>query len=138
MTTIKNIFNKLHKADKLELANEKIELSLAKDIQSELKKLQSEESRMSMFGSQIDEAEEELEKAKNFMFETSEDARDFTEKLEKQLMSTWDTLSAADDMAEELGVPPSDIPFLADLNQLFEELGSKLEALNDQIEGIER
>ena len=39
MTTIKKIFNKLHNADKLELATEKIELSLAKDIQSELKKL---------------------------------------------------------------------------------------------------
>jgi hypothetical protein len=137
MTTIKNIFNKLHKADKIELATEKIELSVAGDLKDLLNSLNKMEGRFLMTFGMLENSQEELEKRKEIHNDNIEDANSLLQETDSELRNAWNTVSRAEDLAEELGVPESDIANYEQVKELFERLSQeyseKLENLVKQV-----
>lgn len=137
MTTIKKIFNKLHKAEKVELATEKIELSLAQDLKELESDLNRMEGRFLMTFSMLEDSDDALEKAQEIHKDNIEDADSLLQETDTQLRNAWNTVSRAEDLAEELGVPDSDIPNYQEVKELFERLSQdfseKLENLVKQV-----
>lgn len=121
MTTIKKIFNKLHNANKLELANEKVELSIARDIQQSLAELKNIIGDVENKRADLRQYFFELEEAQEKYDGSIDDTRDVINMAEREYETAYDYIQRAEEMANELGVNPSEINNYDELVSVYDE-----------------
>ena len=135
METHKRIYNKL--ADKVELASEKIELSIASDIQKAIKALITQEKEMNKANKEILSALKVLEQAKK---QSENTYQKYKVGISGQLsINPFTVIREAKEAAKELGINAnaikgfdileSDIEFNQDLKKEVETQRDKLQRL---------
>ena len=108
MNTQKTVFNRLFaEAKKTELESQKVELSIAGDVQKALKSLTAQEKAMLKNQKQIEGATDKLKKAKS---EASKVYDEFKLNIAPRLsINPYTVMNEARAMAKYLGVDPSNI-----------------------------
>ena len=115
MRTQRRVFEKLSETTKVELASERIELSLAGDIQKVLKNISSKRK-------DINNTKKILEKAKDKALDVREEGKD---TFDRGMAVREDII----DMAKELGVKSNDV-------KGFKELDKNLDLLEKEFQEL--
>ena len=139
---LNKVFSKLAKAEKTELASEKVELTVAGDINSAIKKMISSEKSLETIGTQANKAEDKHEKALLKAYNDSQNDQDNLQdklnKLRSQKAESEKALAAAQKAAKDLGLNAKDIPGYAVLQKLVDDYASLFNAATDDVEKISK
>lgn len=109
MSTLKTVFNKLTKEEKVELKSEKIELSLADDLEKAVVKMERVRSSAYGFRKDVDTLESNIKpllKDKREYEQVFKGYKPFLKKAEDELQETFKNVQK---IADDLGIPVSNL-----------------------------
>ena len=138
MNTQKSVYNRLFsKVEKTELESQKVELSIAGDVQKALKSLTAQEKAMLKNQKAIEKAYTQINKAKR---EATEVYNEFKVGVAPGLsINPYTVLKEARAMAKDLGVVPSNIKGFDELEdeaKYNEDLKKKIEATRNELQKL--
>jgi len=123
-TTIERIFETLSESTKVELASEKIELSVAGDIKKGINKVKALLKQMSA-------SKKSVQKARDVFESAGDKARNITDEANSFYNAQIDVQEKAEKIAKELGVNAGDISGFNVLDDLLFDLKKAEKELDD-------
>jgi uncharacterized coiled-coil DUF342 family protein len=140
-TTIERIFEQLSETTKVELASEKIELSITDDAKKVIDNAKQEASKGDEFLKKhkaniknYEKLKKDLKAGSNIIQKNIEQAGKYTKKLDKVYDKLDDVQTKIRKTADELGVPLKSIPVAEDIFQSKRTLGDSINELDTMLD----